>query len=225
MKNYFFKTILFSFFFIVATSCDSDDSNQVDAPTVSSDTTAGNVEATYTTIKINGNVTSTGGGEITSRGVCWGTSINPTINDNRTTETTDVFSSTISNLTANTAYYFRVYATNSAGTSYGVNQNYSTSSLDDSTWNFLINNSGSSWNADVTLNSDGTAVYDEPSSPGTYLTYGTWSLSGNVLTYDMDSSEPTNASYQFTGTLLNSTMSGTFTWSGSPDQTWSAIEY
>ncbi|WP_264559060.1 fibronectin type III domain-containing protein [Flavobacterium sp. N2270] len=225
MKNYFFKTILLSFFFIVATSCDSDDSNQVDAPTVSSDTTAGNVEATYTTIKINGNVTSTGGGEITSRGVCWSTSLNPTINDNRTSETANVFSSTISNLTANTAYNFRVYATNSAGTSYGINQNYSTSSLDASMWNFLINNSGSSWNADVTFNADGTTVYDEPSDPGTYLTNGTWSLNGNILTYDMDSSEPTNASYQFTGTLLNSTMSGTFTWSGSPDQTWSAIEY
>ena len=52
----------------------------------------------------------------------WSTSTNPTIL--LTTKTTDgtgsgAFTSTITGLTANTQYYVRSYATNSAGTSYG----------------------------------------------------------------------------------------------------------
>jgi hypothetical protein len=224
MKKTVLKTCLLLSLTIIFASCNNDDSSG-QAPTVIGETTNTNVEITYTTIKIDGNVTSDGGNSVTARGVCWSTSQNPTVNDSKTTESSNLFSSTISNLTANTNYNFRVYATNSAGTSYGINQPYSTSSLDATTWNFLINNSGSSWNADVVFNANGTTVYDEPSSPGTYLTNGTWSLNGNILTYDMDSSEPTNASYQFTGTLLNNTMSGTYNFGVQPDQTWSAIEY
>jgi len=225
MKNYFLKTIALLSFLIVITSCDSDDDPEILAPSVTSETTSGSVEANYTTIKINGNVSSDGGSEITARGVCWGISPNPTIANNKTTETSNTFTSIISNLTANTTYYFRVYATNSVGTSYATEQSFSTSSLDGTTWDFLlIHDSATSWHADVTFNADGTTIYDEPTSPGTYLTNGTWSLNGNILTYDMDSSL-TSTSYQFTGTLLNNTMSGTYTFGTDPDKTWNATKY
>lgn len=210
---------------LTITSCDIDDNNGIQAPLVISNTTDENVEITYTSIKIEGEVTSDQGSAITARGVCWSTNPNPTTNDNKTTETTNIYSSTINNLSANTNYYFRVYATNSAGTNYGINQNYSTSSLNASTWDFLIINSNSSWHADVIFKSDGTTVYDEPSNPGVFTTYGTWSLNGNTLTYDMDSSELTNSSYQFTGTLLNNTMSGTYNWGLQPDKSFSAVAY
>ena len=55
------------------------------------------------------------------RGVCWSTSQNPTINDNKTTDGsgTGSFTSQLTGLSRNTIYYVRAYATNSAGTSYG----------------------------------------------------------------------------------------------------------
>jgi len=76
-----------------------------------------------------GNIPSTGGSNVTARGVCWGTTTLPTIA--LSTKTTDgtgsgSFSSSITNLTANTLYYVRSYSTNSIGTSYGVETSFTT---------------------------------------------------------------------------------------------------
>lgn len=67
-----------------------------------------------------GNVTSDGGAE-TTRGVCWNTTGNPTISDNKTVDGTGTgsFTSNITNLTPNTNYTVRAYATNRKGTAYG----------------------------------------------------------------------------------------------------------
>lgn len=93
-------------------------------------------------------------------------------------------------------------------------------------WDFYIEyDATQSWHADVTFKSDGTTIYDEPSSPGTYTTYGTWNLNGNTVTIDLDSSNTANDYYQFTGTLSGNNMSGTFTWLGEPDKNWSATKY
>jgi hypothetical protein len=225
MKNYFIITIALFSFLIIITSCNSDDATEILAPSVTSETTNENVEVTYTTIKINGNVSSDGGSEIIARGVCWNTNPNPTITDNKTTETLNTFTSTISNLVANTTYYFRVYATNSVGTSYTTEQSFSTMSLDDTTWDFLITySSGYSYHADVVFNADGTTVYDEPAEPGAYLTNGTWSLNGNNLIYSLDGTSNPDY-YYFTGTLSENTMSGNFTINGTNSNTWSAVKY
>jgi uncharacterized protein (TIGR02145 family) len=76
---------------------------------------------TQTTATCGGNITSDGGATVTARGVCWGTNQTPTIVDNKTTDSsgTGSFTSIITGLTANTTYYERAYATNSAGTGYG----------------------------------------------------------------------------------------------------------
>lgn len=89
-------------------------------------TTASSV--TQTTAVSGGNITSDGGGTITARGVCWGTSIAPLATGLHTTETgtTGSFSSNLTGLTANTKYYIRAYAINSAGTAYGDEKFFTT---------------------------------------------------------------------------------------------------
>ncbi|NTW31335.1 MAG: hypothetical protein HGB12_01650 [Bacteroidetes bacterium] len=75
-----------------------------------------------------GNITNSGTTSVTARGVCWSTSINPTIADNKTLNSsgTGSFSSTITGLTSNTFYYVRAYATSSVSTSYGNQISFTT---------------------------------------------------------------------------------------------------
>jgi N-acetylneuraminic acid mutarotase len=84
-------------------------------------TTENVLKATQTSAVSGGNVTNDGGSEVTARGVCWGTTQNPTISSSKTTDGTGTgaFTSNITGLTANAFYYIRAYATNNEGTSYG----------------------------------------------------------------------------------------------------------
>jgi uncharacterized protein (TIGR02145 family) len=68
-----------------------------------------------------GNITSDGNSTVTFRGVCWSTTSNPTIADNKTINGigTGEFTSSIHGLMPETTYYVRAYATNGIGTSYG----------------------------------------------------------------------------------------------------------
>ena len=93
-------------------------------------TTAVSSITTSTTVS-GGTILSDGGASITAKGVCWSTSSNPTIAlSTKTTNGTGtgVFSSNINSLKANTPYYLRAYATNSAGTSYGNEISFITAS-------------------------------------------------------------------------------------------------
>jgi len=92
-----------------------------------STTTVSNI--TTTTASCDVNITSDEGSPIIARGVCWSTTSNPTISLN--TKTNDGigignFTSTISGLTIGKTYYLRAYATNSIGTTYGTEVNFST---------------------------------------------------------------------------------------------------
>ena len=68
-----------------------------------------------------GTISNDGGNTIIAKGVCWSSSINPTINDFYTNNGSGAnnFTSTISNLTPGANYYYRAYITNSSGTFYG----------------------------------------------------------------------------------------------------------
>ena len=76
---------------------------------------------TKTSASSGGNVIYDGGTDVTNRGVCWSTSPNPTIADFFTTDGsgTGIFSSSLTDLSSNTKYYTRAYATNRIGTAYG----------------------------------------------------------------------------------------------------------
>lgn len=73
-----------------------------------------------------GNVTSENGAAVTSRGVCWNTTGNPTISDLKTIDGsgTGTFVSNITGLSPSTNYYVRAYAINSYGTAYGDEEQF-----------------------------------------------------------------------------------------------------
>jgi len=75
-----------------------------------------------------GSITSDGGVTVTSRGVCWSTSASPTTANSHTTDGggTGVFTSSMAGLTGNTIYHIRAYATNTTGTYYGDDQQFTT---------------------------------------------------------------------------------------------------
>ena len=75
-----------------------------------------------------GNVTVTGGAEVTVRGVCFGTTAQPTVAGSKTTDGkgAGAFVSALTGLKGNTTYYVRAYATNSAGTGYGPEVSFKT---------------------------------------------------------------------------------------------------
>lgn len=86
---------------------------------------------TSSSAKCGGNVLTDGGAvAILDRGVCWSTSSNPTINSSKISAGTGkgLFTCSLENLIQNTTYYVRAYATNSAGTSYGNEKVFMTTS-------------------------------------------------------------------------------------------------
>ncbi|CAN1544890.1 hypothetical protein MCEGE10_01918 [Flavobacteriaceae bacterium] len=81
-----------------------------------------------TTAVSGGEVTSQGGSIVTDRGICFGTTPNPFVSGDHTTDAsgTGTFSSNMASLSPSTTYYVRAYATNSYGTSYGIQQTFTT---------------------------------------------------------------------------------------------------
>ena len=76
-----------------------------------------------------GNVTRDGGATVTERGVVYSTSKNPTTASATKVASgsgTGVFTTPLGNLSPNTTYYVRAYATNSAGTAYGTELTFTT---------------------------------------------------------------------------------------------------
>ena len=80
-----------------------------------------------TTAKCGGEVTE-GDFTVTARGVCWGTTDNPTVDDSHTVDGggAGLFTSNVTGLTENTTYYVRAYATSIAGTVYGETRTFET---------------------------------------------------------------------------------------------------
>ncbi len=76
---------------------------------------------TSTTATGGGNITNDGGATIVARGICWSTSQNPALTDEKTIDGTGngIFTSTALGLSNNITYYLRAYATNAIGTAFG----------------------------------------------------------------------------------------------------------
>ncbi len=94
-----------------------------DVPTVTIDSGPDNIDHTNGTADFTGNVTDLGGLTVTSKGMCWGLTHDPTIDANNHTSdgvatATGTFDSTITGLMPGQTYYVRAYGTNSDGTGY-----------------------------------------------------------------------------------------------------------
>ncbi|MEI7831490.1 MAG: hypothetical protein WCI31_17045 [Prolixibacteraceae bacterium] len=97
----------------------------VDLPVV---TTTDATAVTKTGAASGGNVTYDGGGTISAKGLAWSTSANPTISGTKIDGGTGLgaFVSNLTGLVKNTVYHVRAYATNTAGTSYGSDIQFTT---------------------------------------------------------------------------------------------------
>ena len=96
--------------------------------TLASLTTTAVTSIAQATATGGGTINSDGGAPVTARGVCWGTSSNPTTGNTCTTDGggTGVFTSSLTGLAANASYHVRAYAINPGGTAYGADVIFTT---------------------------------------------------------------------------------------------------
>ncbi len=123
------KSLFFILLCGLAFSCNKE--SGTNNPTVTLPTLSTTVVSSIanTTALSGGNISSDGGGSITVRGVCWSVSPGPLVTGNHTFNGTGagVYVSNMTGLSPNTIYYVRAYATNSAGTAYGNELSFTTS--------------------------------------------------------------------------------------------------
>lgn len=120
-KTIFFSSIVFGILMLTPIGCKSDDNVAAPKQEVRVLTTVAVTSLTPNSAVSGSNISSDGGAAITARGVCWSTNQNPVIADSKTSNGTGTgsFVSNVIDLTENTTYYARAYATNGAGTAYG----------------------------------------------------------------------------------------------------------
>lgn len=114
----------------IATGCKKTTPEVNSAPTVT--TTDIILDVTSTSAQSGGTITAVGTAFITANGVCYSsTNQLPTIADSKTSDpiisSSYTFESNLADLTPNTDYYVRAYATNIYGTSYGSVIKFTTS--------------------------------------------------------------------------------------------------
>ena len=166
----------------------------LDCPTV---TTSEATVITHISAICGGNVIDAGGLMVTARGVCWSTTPNPTMSDSHTTNGmgTGEFLSQLLDLSVETTYYVRAYATNLLCTSYGNEVEFTTLPIPD-------------YNITVTaIPSNGGTV----SGGGVYQEGDTCMVSANA-----------NAGFEFTcwiekGEVVSTDANYTFTVTGNRD--------
>jgi hypothetical protein len=126
MKKIKFLKILFFLITILLISCEEEfDYGKI----VNAVKTIEFSNVTQTTANVSGNIITDNGASLTARGICYGTSNNPTINSTKVvfdTATLGNYTCSLTNLAPSTTFYARAYATNSFGTAYGANIYFTT---------------------------------------------------------------------------------------------------
>jgi len=121
-------TIKISILILVILSFNLIYSCKKDKPSPPTLTTSVVTEISFTNALSGGNITNEGGASVISRGICWNTSVDPTTESYKTTESTGStsFTSSLTQLAPGKKYFVRAYATNSAGTGYGESVSFTT---------------------------------------------------------------------------------------------------
>lgn len=158
---------------IVGTAYGNEVSFTTSLPTVPTVSTAVVTSISSTTAITGGDVTSDGGSPLSIRGVCWSTSLNPTIADSKTNNGigTGTFTSNLTGLTPNTDYYIRAFATNSMGTAYGSQVTFKTIPA------YTV---GQSYGGGIIFYIDGTGLHGLIAS-SVNLTSSSWGCNGSTL--------------------------------------------
>lgn len=174
----------------------------ITVPTVTTNN-ATNIQ--QTTATGGGNVTNSGGATVTRRGVCWSTSQNPSLDNGSSYQDassggTGTFTVPMTGLTPGTHYYVRAYATNSAGTGYGSQEEFDTQAQQ-----YTISVSANPSNGG-TVTGGGTFNQGQQctvhANPNGNYTFTNWTENGSVAS--------TQANYTFTVTG-NRTLVANFT--------------
>lgn len=119
MKKIYFIVILISMMLV---SCKPE-------PEMATVITKEITSITSVSAKVIGSVTDDGGVDVISRGVCWSTNVDPTIDNAMSMGASSGignFECEIKGLEPNTTYYVKAYATNSVGISYGEQKEFVT---------------------------------------------------------------------------------------------------
>lgn len=141
--------------------------------------------------------TQTGGLSVTQKGICWGTSPNPTTAlTTKTTKGSGTGTSVniVEGLTLNTSYYVRAYATNSLGTFYSTQKVISTNLNEIGNGDFDDDN-GWTLAGGATINSSGQLVLPSgATATQSTLSPNAWGTPNYVynFTYTIISPAPTN---------------------------------
>jgi uncharacterized protein (TIGR02145 family) len=144
-----------------------------------------------------GNISSDGGSNITQRGIVWNLSPNPTTADNIVNSGTGigVFNINLTGLAANTTYFLRAFAINSAGTAYGNELSFTTANFNGIvitnpgtgvtfngySYSSIVLGNGQEWMAEnlrTTIYANGNAI-PNITPPWTALTTGAWAHQSN----------------------------------------------
>lgn len=117
-KNLCYLLILSTCLFFCSCS-DDDEENAVNVPIEVITNDVINIESTNATS--GGTITSTGTPKIEARGVCWSLNENPTVENQKTNDGSEIgeFTSQLTALEVDKKYYVRAYATTPFGTTYG----------------------------------------------------------------------------------------------------------
>jgi len=131
IKEYCNKNIRYSIFksaFLILIICMNSCEEDPVLPTV---TTNNPADITRTEVTCGGVISDDGGSPILGKGVCYGTTPNPDFTRNFTAdgEGSDSFTTRLKDLTPNTVYYVRAYATNCLGTAYGSEISFTTAPI------------------------------------------------------------------------------------------------
>jgi uncharacterized protein (TIGR02145 family) len=125
IKPLFFPTIFLITIFIFFSCNNNITESNTNKPEVTIDKI---INITDSSAQCVGRIISNGGATITDCGICWSVNQNPTVTDFKTNENAcvDSFTHNIFNLTAETSYYAKAFATNSEGTGYSSSITFKT---------------------------------------------------------------------------------------------------